>query len=111
MKIVLKILFASIFIFMVWLATVASLDRNVFDAGGELWPYLWFKATLADTYFAFLTIYLWVFYKESCWISRIFWFFGIMILGNIAISAYMLIQLFRLKPGDPLERILLREVK
>jgi hypothetical protein len=29
-------------------------------------------------------------------------------LGNIAMSAYLLIQLFRLRPEDPAERVLWR---
>ncbi len=109
MKIFLKLLFAAIFAWMVWITFVASNDQNITAAIQESWPEWWFRAHLSDTYFAFLTIYLWVFYKETSWISRIFWFFAVMILGNIAISAYMLIQLFRLRPDEPVHHILLRK--
>lgn len=108
MKTLLKILFAAIFCWMVYISIVASLDQNVMDAIREFGPRLWWQATLSDTYFAFLTIYLWVFYKETSWISRVLWFVGIMLLGNLCISAYVLIQLFRLKPEDPVSKILVR---
>ena len=32
----------------------ASLHQDVLSALGQLWPDPWFRATLADTYFAFL---------------------------------------------------------
>lgn len=109
MKILLKLLFTAVLAVMTWVTVAATLDRGVFEAGRELWQDKWFQATLCDTYFAFLTFFLWVAYKERCFIRRAVWFFLIMILGNFAIAAYMLIQLFRLKKEDPLENLLLRD--
>jgi hypothetical protein len=43
-----------------------------------------------------LTFYAWVFYKETRWLKRCLWFIAIMLLGNIATSAYVLLQLLRL---------------
>ena len=63
------------------------MDRGVVTAFRELWPDPWFRATMADTYFAFLTIFLWVCYKEKSIVARVLWFLGIMILGNFAIAA------------------------
>ncbi|MFN0126124.1 MAG: DUF1475 family protein [Verrucomicrobiales bacterium] len=68
----------------------------------------WFVATLVDTYLAFLTFWLWVAYKESNWAARLGWLLAICLLGNITMAIYMLIQLFRLPPDAPLERLLLR---
>ncbi len=68
----------------------------------------WFIATLFDTYWAFLTFYCWVFYKEVSALSRILWLFAILLLGNIAMAAYMLWKLFRLPPGSKMEDLLLR---
>ena len=65
-------------------------------------------ATLFDAYFGFVTFYAWVFYKETSWLARIVWFVAIMGLGNIAMSSYVLIQLFRLRPEQPASDILLR---
>jgi hypothetical protein len=57
----------------------------------------WTIATLMDAYFGFLTFFVWVFYKESRWAHRVIWFIAIMLLGNMAMSAYVLIQLNKLK--------------
>ena len=65
-------------------------------------------ATLFDAYFGFVTFYAWVFYKETSWLARIVWFVAIMGLGNIAMSGYVLIQLFKLRPEQPASDILLR---
>ena len=60
----------------------------------------WTLATLMDAYCGFLTFYIWVFYKEQRWIARIAWFVAIMLLGNMAMSVYVLIQLLRLRPDQ-----------
>ena len=60
----------------------------------------WTIATLIDAYCGFLTFYVWVFYKEQRWLPRIVWFTAIMVLGNMAMSAYVLLQLLRLKDGQ-----------
>ena len=66
----------------------------------------WTVATLMDAYFGFLTFYVWVFYKEVRWLPRIAWFVGIMLFGNMAMAAYVLLQLFRLRPDDAVSTIL-----
>ena len=81
---------------MLAVTTIASLDRGVFEAGADLWSDPWFRATLADAYFGFLAVYLWIAYKERSWGRRVLWFVLLMLLGNIAIAVYVLIQLFRL---------------
>ena len=68
----------------------------------------WFIATLFDTYWAFLTFYCWVFYKEVSSLSRISWLIAILLLGNIAMAVYMLVQLFRLPSDSKMEDLLLR---
>lgn len=107
MKRFLQILFSVFFLIILWATIRASLDRNVLQAGTGLWPDKWFQATLVDTYLAFLTFYVWVFYKEAKWLARILWFVLIMLLGNLAIAAYMLLQIWKSKDGSP-EKILLR---
>ena len=107
MKRFLQILFSVFFLFILWATIRASLDRNVLQAGSGLWPDKWFQATLVDTYLAFLTFYVWVFYKETKWLARILWFVLIMLLGNLAIAAYVLLQIWKSKDGSP-KNILLR---
>ncbi len=109
MKLWLKLLFWGILITMLYATITASLDRNVLVAGKELWLDPWGKATLCDAYFGFTTFFVWVAYKECSWAGKIIWFILIMILGNIAMSIYVLIQLFKLKAGDSLESVLLRK--
>lgn len=108
MRTALKLFFIFVLGVMTWITVTASGDRNVLEAGRDLWSDPWFQATLCDTYFAFITFYLWVAYKEQTTISRVLWFGLIMILGNFAIASYMLIQLCRLKKDAPLESLLLR---
>lgn len=109
MRALLKILFASILLAMLAVTTVASLDRGMLDAGGELWTFWWFRATLADAYFGFLTFFAWVAYKERRHLRKALWFALIMGLGNIAMSVYVLIELFRLKPSETLATLLTRQ--
>jgi hypothetical protein len=54
---------------------------------------------LLDAYFGFLTFYVWVWFKERRFLPRAAWFVAIMLLGNMAMSAYVLLQLQRLR-GD-----------
>ncbi len=77
----------------------------------EIIGHPWFIATLADTYWAFLTFYLWVYYKENHAVARIAWLVAILLLGNIAMAIYLLLQLAKLPPGADFETFLLKEVK
>jgi hypothetical protein len=62
---------------------------------------LWTIATLIDAYFGILTFYVWVLWKKTRSGARVLWFLAIMLLGNIAMSAYVLRQLHRLGPNEP----------
>ena len=110
MKLVLKILFAGILIYMIGMTTWVSLHKSIVLSPNEFsWAHSpWAVATLFDAYFGFTTFYAWVFYKETGWGARLAWFVLIMGLGNIAMSSYVLIQLFRLRPEQPASDILLR---
>ena len=104
----LKIVFALVLIAMLAVTTVATLDRGLFEAGVDLWADPWFRATLADAYFGFLAVYLWIAYKERTWSRRLLWLVLVMSLGNIAIAVYVLWQLARLPRGAGVEELLLR---
>lgn len=105
----LRVLFASILAGMIVATTWASLDRGVLVAFADLWPDAWFRATLLDAYFGFITVFVWIAYKERTVAARISWFILLMTLGNIAIAVYVLLQLRRQRPGDSIEQLLLRE--
>jgi hypothetical protein len=110
MKIALRLLFAGILVCMISMTTWVSLHKSILLSGDEFgWAHSpWAVATLFDAYFGFITFYTWVFYKESHWLARIVWFVAIMGLGNMAMSGYVLIQLFKLRPEQPASAILLR---
>ena len=104
----LKLLFFLVLAGMLAVTTVASLERGVFEAGAELWDDPWFRATLADAYFGFLAVYVWIAYRERGWARRILWFVLLVGLGNIAIAVYVLIRLYRLPPEAGVAELLLR---
>lgn len=108
MRSFLKVLFAGILACMLYVTTAATLEIGVFEGGAKLWPDPWFRATLADAYFGFVTIFVWIAYRERTHLARVVWFVLLMTLGNIAISIYVLIALFRLRPEEPLSALLER---
>ncbi len=103
--------FASAFVLVAMLAVTgwASAEIALWKTPREVIGHPWFIATLFDTYFAFLTFWLWVAYKERSWLARLGWLVGILLLGNIAMATYLLIRLFRLPANAKLEQLLLRE--
>jgi hypothetical protein len=106
-KTTLKILFSCILLSLLLYNGWAATQQAVFDWGGLKGPdRYWTIATLMDAYFGFLTFYVWVFYKESRRLPRLLWFVAILLLGNIAMSAYVLLQLLRLRPEQPASSVL-----
>ena len=104
----LKLLFGGIFVFMVVMTIRTGLAVSLSAAWPSYAANPWAIATLYDAYFGFVTFYAWVFYKERRVWKRVLWFLLIMGLGNIAMSFYVLIQLFRLRPEEPAAFILQR---
>ena len=108
MKLFLKLLFGLIFVWMTVLTIRTSLAVSLWAAWPGYAANPWAVATLYDAYFGFVTFYVWVAYKERSIGSRVVWFVLIMALGNIAMSLYVLVQLLRLGPEEPVEAILWR---
>ena len=106
MKLVLKILFAAIFILMVWINVKAALAMNILASFPLFGANPWAVATLYDAYCGFIIFYVWVVYKERTVWSRALWFVLVMGLGNVATSAYVLKELFKLQPGEPVWKVL-----
>ncbi len=107
MNTVLKLLFLGILVAMLSVTVWAFRYQNIF-AATQVWQDPWSRATLFDAYCGFTTFFVWVAYKERSLPAKISWFFLIMILGNIAMSSYVLLQLFKLKKGESLELLLKR---
>jgi hypothetical protein len=104
----LRVVFAFVLIAMLGVTAWASNIVALWNTPSAVLGHPWFIATLFDTYFAFLTFWFWVAYKEKTVVARIAWLIAIFLLGNIAMAVYMLIQLFRLPADAKLERLLLR---
>jgi hypothetical protein len=103
----LKLLFSSIFLALFVCSVWAGMHQNMFAWGGLKGPdRYWTIATLMDAYFGFLTFYVWVFYKETRWLMRLLWLAAILLLGNMAMSSYVLVQLARLRRNDAASSIL-----
>lgn len=107
-KAVLKIIFFCILLSLLICTVWAASQQSVLAWGGLRGPDgPWTIATLMDAYCGFLTFYVWVFFKESRASARIAWFAGIMLLGNMAMSVYVLLQLARLRRGEEVSAILI----
>jgi uncharacterized membrane protein len=109
-KTVLIALFGCIFVGLSAYNLHASTLQAVWQWGGLTSgpDRYWTRATFVDAYCGFLTFYVFVYYKERI-VGRIGWFVAIMLLGNVAMSFYMLLCLKRLKPGEPVSGILVRQ--
>jgi hypothetical protein len=68
----------------------------------------WFVATLFDAYFGFLWFWAWIAYRETSNLARGTWLVLIVGLGNIAMAAYMLLQLRALPANATAQDLLLR---
>jgi hypothetical protein len=101
----------AVFAAMVAVTTWASLEANVLVGFQRLLADRWGVATLFDAYFGFLWFWLWIAYREASPWRRLFWLLLLFALGNLAVAAYVMIQLAGLKSGEGVEALLLRRVR
>ena len=104
----LKILFVGMSLFMAYLAITTSLKSNMFIDGAKLMQAPWFTTTLVDFYFNITIISSWVFYKEHSKPAACVWILSFILLGSIATSFYVFLQLLKIKEGQGLEAVLLK---
>ncbi|ADB15258.1 conserved hypothetical protein [Pirellula staleyi DSM 6068] len=109
MRTTLILIFSLFFVTLLAITVRATLLESITAVPSAVVSDPWFIATLADAYLSFLTFYCWVFYKERSWLARLGWLVAILLLGNMAISLYMLIAVIRLAPGDGPRELLLRQ--
>ncbi len=100
MKLFLKLLFGFIFVFMVVMTVRTSMQVSLWSAWSSFAASPWAMATLYDAYFGFLTFFCWLAWREGSLGVKMVWFVLIMAGGNIAMSLYVLNQLFQLKPDE-----------
>lgn len=104
----LRVFFIVVLISMLAVTTWASKQVPLWKIPYETWTHPWWIATLFDAYWGFLTFYCWVVYKETSVLARAVWLVAILLLGNIAMAVYALIQLFRVPANGSIETVLLR---
>ncbi len=104
----LKIFSITVLVAMVAVTAWASLEANVLVGFQRLLADRWGVATLFDAYFGFLWFWLWIAYKEGRPGRSLLWLLLLLTLGNLAMAAYVLVQVARLQPGEGVEALLLR---
>ncbi len=108
MILLLRLLFLLVIASMLAITTWASLHTPLFEIPREVLRHPWFLATLLDAYWAFIACYVWVAWKEQSLVARVLWLIALLALGNFAIAAYFLRELFRVPAGGPLDPVFTR---
>jgi hypothetical protein len=106
MILILRCFFLLVLASMLAVTSWASFRCPLFAVPREVYAHPWFIATMADTYWGFLTFYVWVAYQRTSWVARGAWLVAILLLGNIAMSLYCLAALFRADPAAGLGPVL-----
>jgi hypothetical protein len=101
----LKLFFALLFVWMCYVVIHTSIRSNLFKEWDFLGSIPWMRATLWDFYANVTIIFFWLCYKEKSIVLKVVWLILLVALGSIASCAYVLIQLFKLKPGEGLKEI------
>lgn len=100
MKLFLKLLFGFIFVFMIVVTIRTSLQESLWHAIPAFTANPWAMATLYDAYAGFITFFCWLAWRERSLAIKLLWFVLIMAGGNIAMSLYVLLQLFGLRTDE-----------
>jgi hypothetical protein len=101
----LKVLFSILFVWMCYVVISTSMASSLFGQWNFLGGIPWMRATLWDFYTNATVIFVWLCYKENKLALKIIWLILLVTLGSIASCAYVLIQLFTLKPGEGLKEL------
>ena len=102
----LKIFLSVVWLFMVYMVIATSLESSLFKEWDYLGSIPWMRATLWDFYANILVIYLYVLYREKNIAIKLLWLVLFFTLGSIGSIGYVLIQLFGLKEGEGVNKIL-----
>jgi hypothetical protein len=101
MKNFLIAVFSILFIYIVYTVISTSIESNLFTEWDFLASIPWMKATLIDFYINTVVIFVWMAFREKSWLARILWLLGFVLLGSIATTFYVLVQLFKLDKTEP----------
>jgi hypothetical protein len=105
MLLFLRLLFCGIIASMLAVTGWASSLCAIFAIPREVFTHPWFIATLFDAYWAFITFFVWVAWKERSTAARVLWFIAIILWGNLAMAPYFLVELFRIQRSDQLNEV------
>ncbi len=108
MIVFLRCFFVVVLLSMLAVTSWASTHVALWRIPAEVIGHPWMIATLFDAYWGFLAFYFWICYKEVSLLSRVGWLVAVLLLGNIAMAVYALIQLFRVPASASMEEVLLR---
>jgi len=100
--------FSVVVVSMLGVTSWASAHVPLWETPRAVVTHPWFIATMFDTYFGFLTFFVWLAYRETSLLARLLWLIAILLLGNIAMASYVLLIVWRLPPEAPASRVLLR---
>jgi predicted permease len=104
----LRFLFIAVLGSMLWVTSWASMRGSILAIPRDVFTHPWFIATLFDAYFGFVTFYVWQAWKEQSLAGRVLWFIAVMLLGNLAMSIYLLAELFRINKSAQLAEVISR---
>ena len=102
----LRLLFGGVRVSMLAVTTWASFQCPLFAVPREVFQHPWFIATLFDAYWGFITFFVWVCAKENSGLARAVWLVAILLLGNIAMASYCLLELSRADPAAGIRGLL-----
>ncbi|OAY86132.1 hypothetical protein ACMD2_18257 [Ananas comosus] len=100
-----RILFSILGVFMVAVISYTIITDGLPFRMELLTP--WMAATLIDFYINVVAISVWIAHKESTWIGALFWICLLICFGSITTCFYIVIQLLRLSPQEPIYNVLL----
>lgn len=104
----LQVFFTLVLLSMLAVTSWASFRCPLFSVPKDVATHPWFIATLFDAYWGFLTFFVWVCFKQTSLVARGAWLVAILLLGNLAMAAYCLAELWRLGPDDATAAVLTR---
>jgi hypothetical protein len=104
----LRLLFLLVLGSMLCVTSWAGWHQSLYAIPHEVATNPWFIATLFDAYWGFVTFYVWLAWKEQSPGARCLWFVAVVLLGNIAMSTYVLSELFRVRDSSQLIEVVAR---
>ena len=104
----LRVLFATVIVTMLAVTSWAGVRCGLGAIPPAVYSHPWFIATLFDAYWGFITFFVWVAWKERAVTARALWLVAILLLGNMAMAAYMLRELFAVGARAGVEQVITR---